>query len=301
MEWQQLIGFYHVVESGGFTKAAEMTYRTQSAVSQQIKKLEEELGCQLLERPSKRKFLLTPAGDILFAFTKKFLADYEVLLEQIDDLKGLKKGRLHIAGPFTTLSQLLPSAIKSFINEYPGVELSLFDRPQQEVLDLVYEGKIDLGIALESSVPSSMEKVRWKKVETVLLIPLKHPLLNSEEVTLEQIPEYPLIMPPKESIAYKKLATRFEEKGLAYRVVMESSNIELSAVYVEMGLGIAFATIVGSLPALAKRDFKVVPLGQYFDDDHLSFVYRKEKAFKSVLTAFINKALCKPRAFEPEA
>jgi len=66
MEWQQIIGFYHVAKFGSFTRAAEATFRTQSALSQQIKALEEELECQLLERIGKKKIQLTPAGERLF-------------------------------------------------------------------------------------------------------------------------------------------------------------------------------------------------------------------------------------------
>jgi DNA-binding transcriptional LysR family regulator len=291
MEWQQLIGFYHIVKSGGFTKAAQITHRTQSALTQQIKKLEEELDCLVFERLGKRKIILTPAGEKLFSFTQKLLINYDVLIEEIENLKGLQKGRLSIAGPFTTLSQLLPPTIESFINEYPGVELSLFDRPQNQVLELVHEGEVDLGITLESLVPSNLEKVRWKKVETVMMTPMGHPLLDMEEISLDQISHYPLILPPKGSVPYKKLERYFEENGLTYRVAMESSNIELSAVYVEMGLGISFATIVSNLPVFTQRNFKFISLGHYFDDDHLSLIFRKDKAFKSILTAFINKAI----------
>ena len=70
MEWQRIIGFYHVTKLGSFTKAAEATFRTQSAISQQIKNLEEELGCQLLERIGKKKVRLTSAGEKFFIFSE---------------------------------------------------------------------------------------------------------------------------------------------------------------------------------------------------------------------------------------
>lgn len=291
MEWQQLIGFYHVVQSGGFTKAAKITYRTQSALTQQIKKLEEEFDCQLFERIGKRKILLTPAGEKMFVFAKELVTNYEFLVEEINNLKGLHKGRLRIAAPFTTLSQLLPPKIESFMNQFPQVELSLFDRPQNNVLELIHEGAADLGITLESLVPSNLEIVRWKKVETVMMIPVGHPLQDMTEVSLGQISQYPLILPPKGSIPRKKLERYFEESGLTYRVAMESSNIELSAVYVEMGLGISFATIVSDLPVFAQRNFRFISVEHYFDIDYLSFVFRKDKEFNSILKAFIKIVL----------
>ena len=66
MEWQQIIGFYHVVKQGSFTRAAEATFRSQSALSLQVKSLEKELGCQLIERVGRRKIRMTLAGEKLF-------------------------------------------------------------------------------------------------------------------------------------------------------------------------------------------------------------------------------------------
>lgn len=291
MEWHQLIGFYHIVKSGGFTKAAKKTYRTQSALTQQIQKLEQELDCQVFERLGKRKILLTPAGEKLFAFTQKLLTDYEILVNEIDHLKGFHKGKLRIAAPFTTLSQILPPKIESFIKQYPQIELSLFDLPQNNVLELVHEGEADLGIVLESLAPSNLEKSRWMKVDTVMMVPAGHPLLNLAEVDLGQIAQYPLILPPKGSIPRNKLDRYFEESGLSYRMAMESSNIELSAVYVEMGLGISFATIVSDLPVFAQRNFRFISLEQFFTADYLSFVFRKHNRINSILKDFITIAL----------
>jgi DNA-binding transcriptional LysR family regulator len=266
-----------------------MTYRTQSALTQQIKRLEEELDCQIFERIGKRKILLTPAGEKLFEFTEKLFTNHEILLEEIENLKGLHKGRLSIAAPFTTLSQLLPPVIEAFIKQYPQVELSLFDREQDKVFELIHGGEADLGLTLESIVTSGLESVRWKKVETMTMIPAEHPLLDMSEASLEQISRYPLILPPKGSIPRKKLEKCFEDSNLSYRVIMESSNIELSAVYVEMGLGISFATIVTDLPVFAQRAFKFVPI-EHFDADYISLVFRKDRAFKSILKAFIDIA-----------
>lgn len=288
MEWQQLIGFYHVVQSGGFTKAAKITYRTQSALTQQIKKLEEEFDCQLLERIGKRKILLTPAGERVFAFAQQLVTNYEFLVEEISHLKGLHKGRLRIAAPFTTLSQLLPPKVESFMNQFPQVEISLFDRPQNKVPELILEGGADIGVSLESIVPANLAKVRWRKVETVIMIPVGHPLRDMTEVSLDQIAQYPLILPPKGSIPRKRLEKHFEEKGLTYRVAMESSNVELSAIYVEMGLGISFATIVRNLPTYEQRNFRFLSLDRYFETDYITFIYRKEKATNPILNAFVN-------------
>ena len=106
MEWQQVIGFYQIAKLGSFTKAAEATFRTQPALSQQIKALEEELDCHLFERIGKRKLRLTSAGERFLTFAESILENYDSLREDLNELKGSQKGRLKIAAPFTTLYHL---------------------------------------------------------------------------------------------------------------------------------------------------------------------------------------------------
>ncbi|MHB8918187.1 MAG: LysR family transcriptional regulator, partial [Desulfocucumaceae bacterium] len=153
MEWQQIVGFYHVARLGSFTKAAEATFRTQSALTQQIRALEEELGCSLFERIGKRKLLLTPAGEKMFLFSETVLSEHSALEEDLNELKGSKKGRLKIAAPFTTLYHLLPKTLEEYAKQYPRVELSLFDRPQRSVIELIGSGDVDFGMVVESIVP----------------------------------------------------------------------------------------------------------------------------------------------------
>ncbi len=187
MEWQQLLGFYQVAKLGSFTKAAEATFRTQSALSQQVKALEAELGSQLIERLAKRGLQLTPAGAKLFAFAQGLLQQWDGLLEELQALKGRPQGPLSLAAPFTTLYHLLPEALLSYLRQFPQVELSLLDRPQAAVFTLVKNGDIDFGLALESRVPKDLAARRWQPVDTVLLVPLGHPLTRARRVTWRQI------------------------------------------------------------------------------------------------------------------
>lgn len=289
MEWQQLIGFYHVARLGSFTKAAGITFRTQSALSQQIRSLEEELGCQLFERIGKRKLLLTPAGKKFFLFSETVLAKYQYLIEDLNELKGLQKGQLKIAAPFTTLYHLLPRTLEIYTKQFPWVELSLLDRSQQNVIELIRSGDVDFGITHELIVPKNINKIRWKKVETVLLTPNEHPLAGIKQVTVRQIAQYPLILPPK-SIEYdnrRKLEELFVKHQLEYRIIMESSNVELSSFYVEMGLGISFATVVRDLPVLKQRKLAFVPLDHYFSPGHITVSHRKDKDLSSFKSAFL--------------
>jgi DNA-binding transcriptional LysR family regulator len=290
MEWQQLLGFYHVAKTGSFTKAAAATFRTQSALSQQVKALEEELDCQLLERLGKRRLRLTPAGEKLLEFSQGLLARFETLKEELDELKGENRGSLRLAAPFTTLYHLLPETLMAYRRQFPHVDLILLDRSQPAVIALVKEGEADFGLTLESRVPKDLAALRWQPVATVLMTPRGHPLTALKRLTLRHIARYPLILPPRgpEYGGRRLLDEHFRQLGLAPNLVMESTNVELSALYVELGLGLSFATLAQNLHALPWRNLAFIPLPRYFKPDHLAVVRRRDQVLTAYKKAFIN-------------
>ena len=230
-----------------------------------------------------------------FRFADLVLREYERLKEDLSELKGSQKGRLTVAAPFTTLYHLFPEKLKEYAEQFPQVELTLLDRPQESVIELVQDGEADFGFALESVVPKDLLAIRWKEVETVLMVPPGHPLTAAHPVTLEQLVKYPLILPPR-YIKYSgrsALEEQLSALGLDYRVVMESSNVELSSVYVEMGLGISLATVVLDLPALKARKLEFLPLTHYFKPDFIALVMRKDQVVATYKRAFLSALLGK--------
>ena len=290
MDWQQILGFYHTARLGSFTKAAEVTFRTQSALSQQIKALEDELDCRLFERIGTRRLRITSAGETFFRFAESVLMGYEGVKEELAALKGLQKGRLRIAAPFTTLYHLFPGPLREYNESFPWVELTVADCPQSKVVSLVKAGDIDFGVALESVVPGNLACIRWKKVHSVLLTPPDHPLAGVKRLTMEQIARHPLILPPHsgEYSARARLDELFQQEGLEYHVIMESSNVELSGLYVETGLGISFATLVKDQPGVKDRDLAFIPLDHYFPPRWISVVLRKDKVLTPHKQAFLD-------------
>lgn len=290
MEWQQILGFYHVAKLGSFTKAGEVTFRTQSALSQQVRALEEELGCQLLERIGKRRLRLTAAGEIFFRFSETILERYDRLKEELNEVKGFKKGHLRIAAPFTTLYHLFRNVLKEYMARFPQVQLTILDRSQQTVIQLVKSGDIDFGVALESVVPKDLLALRWREVAMVLMTPQGHPLTKVKRVTMRQIAKYPLILPPKsqKSARGRTIEESIQKLGVDYHLIMESSNVELSSLYVELGLGISFATMVRDLKITEERNLAFISLDHYFKPDFIAIVMRKDKILSSYKNSFID-------------
>ncbi len=125
------------------------------------------------------------------------------------------------------------------------------------------------------------------------MVPAGHPLTAVKRVTMKHIARYPLILPPR-NVKYTNrsaLEEHLGKLGLNYRIVMESSNVELSSVYVEMGLGISLATVVMDLPALKARKIGFLRLDHYFKPDHIALVMRKGRVASSYKTAFVSALL----------
>lgn len=293
MEWQQIIGFYQLVKQKSFTGAAHASFRTQSALSQQISKLEDEFQCQLINRISRKKFTLSPAGERFYQFANTVINEYDKLSDDISAIKGLSIGKLRIAAPFTTLYHLFPEQFKVYLKDYPHVEITILDRIQSQAIELLKNGDIDIAVALESLVPKGFDIRRWKEIHSVLIVPDKHPLLNLKRVTLRDIAKYPLILRPKsmDNKTRSRIDDRFAEEGIAFRVIMESNNVELSSRYVEAGIGISFATIAKGVNPLTGRKIKFIPISKYFGGDYIAVVCRREKGLPAYIENFISQLL----------
>ncbi|MFH1033723.1 MAG: LysR family transcriptional regulator [Pseudomonadota bacterium] len=274
MEWQQLRGFHGAARLGSVSRAAENTLRTQSAVSQQIKALEQELGQPLFRRLGKKLAGLTPAGERLFSFCEEVLRGQEELLQDLEALQGPGTGRLSLAAPFTSLYQLLPPVISGFSRAFPRVRLKILDRPQEEVIALLLRGEVDFGVALRSRVPAGLRPYRWKTVRTMVMLPRGHALAGASRLDLRQVARYPLILPTAGGVR-AHLEKRLAALGQSVQVVMESSNVELSALYVRQGLGLAFATVAQGDHAPASHGLCLLPLAGAARADHLALVVHR--------------------------
>lgn len=196
---------------------------------------------------------------------------------------------MKIAAPFTTLYHLFPAGLKRYVNNFPHVKLTILDRPQKSISELLKNESIDIGVMLESVIPRNYVIKRWKAVDPFLIVPKKHPLLKIKNVQLTHIAQYPLILPPRsqEHTGRIMLEDYFIKEGLDYRVVMESTNVELSSRYVELGLGISFATLARGLKVLNGRKLNLIPLDRYIESDYVSLAIRREKKLPGHIDEFI--------------
>jgi DNA-binding transcriptional LysR family regulator len=288
MEWQQIIGFYQVARFGSITKAAEATFRTQSALSQQISALERELSCLLFERTGKRRLQLTLAGERFLRFADILINEQESLVHELKEMKRESIGRLKIVAQFAPLYYFFPEVFRAYRDLFPLVDLFVVERPPREAMELVRQGEVDLAIGTESMVPTDLTTMRLRQLNNFILVPLDCPLGESRQVTLEEIAKYPLIVGPRHMrTIHQLLLNKFEELKIPYQVIMESSNLVLSSRYVEMGLGTTIFSAWFAIDIPSKRRLKVISIDHIIKPGHVAVVMRKDKRLQQFQSAFL--------------
>jgi len=303
MELQQIIGFYHVANQQSFTKAAVTTFRTQSALSHQVKALETELECQLIERVGRRKLQLTPAGKCFYEYTKSFLRQQDQLFEDINEIKGNLSGRLKIAAQPGPLLYVFPKLISNYREVHPEVDIRLFERSPMDIIHSIKAGDVDFGIASDELIPGDLSSIRWRKTDPFVVTPKNHPLTKRELITLSDLSDFPLILTPKIlKYSYRRmLEKKFAQKGLKYKIAMEASTFELASTYVELGFGIAFAALGYEMHTFGKRNVAYTPIDHLFEPIHFALVMRKGMHLRPYQEDFIHMFLEKGPEAKPKA
>lgn len=240
MEFQQLKGFLAVARNGSFSKAAQKTFRTQPAISLQVQSLEEEMGVKLIDRMGKKKVVLTDDGKILHDLVSTLVDDFDDLKSRFNELRGDdQRGTLRIATHTSVMVYLLPVVIKAFRKKYPEWNLSVVNRSAEEIVKMVMIGEADIGITSVKTVPASMNYEVFAKFKRLLIVPQGHPLSKKRKITIKDISEYPLLLPPKGTNTRKVVDDAFKKEGIEYQLAMEATGRIAAKAYIEMGLGIS--------------------------------------------------------------
>ena len=285
MEIQQLRGFYYSARIGSLTKAAEKLSITQSAVSQQIRSLEEELGVKLFNRLGPRKEL-TQEGEIFLNLISNIIQDMDALQITFEDMKGSQKGLITIAATTLMVMDILPIVVKNFMKKYPHVKIIILERRWDEVVLLMQSGDIDFGIGPIRSIASNINYLEIESFERVLITSLDHPLADKRNVTLEDIAKYPMITYEKGLITRGEIDSVFKEADLEMEITMEATNAETIKRYVETGIGVAIIPKIALFPTQNHR-LKVINVNRYFGKLHYGVILRKGKYLTSWAKNFL--------------
>ena len=240
MELREIISFYHVARLRSVSKAARKLELGQPTVTTHLRKLEGEFGIILFDR-IKRPIQLTSEGTLFYELVTPIVESIDTLKTQMDYTEG--RGSFVVGAYPDIVSYHLPRPIRRFRNQFPDVKMRLVARSYANLIQLVKSGEVDL--ALCSAPPpddASLEFSELFHYNVVLITAPRHELLQREQVTIEDMAKWPLILNSPESMSRRRVEQKLREKGVAYDVVLEMDNTEMIKRYVAIGMGIAIVS-----------------------------------------------------------
>lgn len=228
--------FLKVIENGSFTKAALKLGYTQSAISQMVQALEEELGTTLIAR-SRKGITLTPDGEEFLPFITRVANSHAELVEKAREMQGLASGNIRI-GTFTSVSSnWLPSLMKDFKKLYPSVHFHLQQGEYTSIVKYITEGSVDFGFVNPDTV-EDLETVALKEDQMLAVLPENHRLAKKEKVTLEELSTEPFIL--IEEGDYNEILNSSPPKESNQTFNIESLMIILLCRWLKMALAFPF-------------------------------------------------------------
>src|SRR6188768_1188009 len=183
MQIESLKVFCDLAETESFTKAAQISHVTQSAVSQQISSLERQFKSLLIER-SKKKFRLTREGQVLYDYSKQIIQTYDALFSRLQEIKDIVSGTIRVATIYSIGLHDLPPYLKKFLKAFPTVNVHVEYRRSNQVYDDVLGNVVDLGLVAYPVRDSKLEIIPLRRDMLVLICHPQHPLAKVKSVKL---------------------------------------------------------------------------------------------------------------------
>jgi DNA-binding transcriptional LysR family regulator len=290
MELRHLRTIAAVARHGSFTKAAEELYLAQSAISQQIRRLEQELGVEVFRRTS-RSVELTAEGRVILGYAQRVLAEVDGLHSELEELTGLLRGQLRIGGVYPTGPYDLFGMLADFRAEHPGVAIHMVEDTQEGVLEALRAD--DLDCAFTALNPDALGNefaatLLWEE-EIVVALPSGHPLCAGAQVTFEELAAEDLIAYRENSALRRRLERAMAERGLEPRNAFICTEMNAVRGLASKGLGIA--VIPRSIAEQPGPPIELRPIGPERLTWPIALVWRASRRQTPAGKAFLKVAL----------
>ena len=273
------------------SRAAQHMYLSQLSISLLIQALEKDLSSRLFDRQGPR-LQLTNEGKILLELALPLVEGLENLPDTFNDrCNHTVAGTLHIAAGESTTLYLLPAIVDRFTQRYPQIQVKLHNVPGKEGLSMVRSGDVDMAVGPMTEIPDEVWYSPLVSYAPVLITPPGHPLAKRQKVSLQDIANYALILPPHSMSTRNYIDVVFQQHNFDYKVSMEAGGWEVIKKYVELGLGIS---IVTSICLTGKEKLARIPLTEYFPERSYGVVLRRGKFLSPAARRFID--LLDPKA-----
>ena len=278
--------FCDLAETESFTKAAQISGVTQSAVSQQISSLERAFKSLLIER-SKKKFRLTREGQVLYDYSKQIIQTYESLHSKLQELKDIISGTIRVATIYSIGLHDLPAYVKKFMKSYPTVNIHVEYRRANQVYEDVFSNVVDLGLVAYPVKDPKIEIIALRKEPLVLVCHPQHPFAKLKMVKLKALAGQKIIGFEPDIPTRKALDKILKEHGVEVNHVMEFDNVETVKRAVEIDAGISIVPQGTIAQEIAKQTLVAVPIedGDFYRP--IAAIYKKNKVLSPAMKQFL--------------
>jgi len=281
MDNQNLKAFITVATCGSFSEAADRLYLTQSAISKRIAQLEQQIGKRLFDRIA-RQVNLTEAGKALLPRARRIMQEYEDALQAINDLSGAASGTLRLAISHHLGLHRLPPILKQFAQQYPNVTLDIEFMDSEKAYEQVLHGQSEVAVitlALESHHNINSKKI-WND-PLRFICAQDHSLAALEQPALQDLAEYPIILPGLNTYTGRIIQNLFQKEGIPLKAPMSTNYLETISTMVEIGLGWSV------LPETLVRDLHVMPIKSITIERDLGYIHHMKRSLSNAAVAFL--------------
>lgn len=288
MELRQLRSLVVISETGfNVTQAAEQLHLVQSAVSQHLSRLEEELGVVLFYRQGKRLTGITATGEQVLRYARKTLTDTENILAIGKDFSEETQGTLRLGTTHAQACYALPPILRKFRTVYPDVTVQIHQGSPKQLVEMAMNHDVDLSICTEALADSpALEALNCYRWNRSLIAPQDHPILQQHPLSLETLCEYPIITYVSGFTGGSHFQKSFARLGLKPKVVLSAADTDVIKTYVREGFGIGII-VSFAYSENNDSDLAVIDLSRLFPWEVTRIAYNRDKYLRSYESHFI--------------
>jgi DNA-binding transcriptional LysR family regulator len=291
MDFDQLETFLEVARHTSFSKAAEKRFRTQPAISSQIRALEDEVGAKLFDR-SGGKVSITAAGKAFQKYVEETLEARKVMQTAIGEMERVPKGEIVVGANEATCLHVLPEVFADFKKQYPEVNVGIQRAERGKILESIIDNSVDFGVVSIPVTDNRLTVVQIHRDELVVIAAPNHPLskLKSKSAAVSDVVKFPLLL-PKLGRTRDAIEALFHERNLKPIISMELDSSELLKRFVAADVGVGFIARSNVLEDVKAGVLAAIPMSDALIKRDLALVFRKDKALSRAALAFIDIAV----------
>ena len=298
MHIETLKVFSDLAETGSFSLAASKNFITQSAVSQQIRGLEERYGRALVER-SKGNIRLTQAGTVLYEAGKEIVQKYREIEASLRSLSRSVAGTVRISTVYSVGLYELSSPLKSYLQTYPDVNIHLEYTRVNKIYEDVSHGDIDLGIVAYPSKRPQIQLTPFREDRLVLICAPQHPFASLQRINIEKLDREKFVGFARDIPTRRALDRIFRQHSVKVQYMMEMDNVETMKRAVEIGAGIAIVPEPSVSLEVKNESLKVIQFSGEALMRPLGIISKRGRRFTQATQKFIDFLKRKPSQNTP--